>query len=181
MPSSRDHCIRRFTTNASITGSQEALHMQSVELQQQPVPPRLPSESRQWVVAGLVGDGRLNSSHFEQTTFDMPELDDGQALIRVKLINIHSATRLRIVRLMIAPGQTDPNNYACGEVIQSRDPAFAVGDIVACQAGWQEYQIISSLNPPVGFNEPSELVRALNRTNSAWNYVFRSACGRLRS
>jgi NADPH-dependent curcumin reductase CurA len=67
----------------------------------------------------------------------MPTLQDGQALVRVRLINIHSATRLRIARRSIAIGETDPNNYALGEVVLSRDPAFAVGAVVACQAGWQ--------------------------------------------
>ncbi|WP_341318580.1 hypothetical protein WN982_26555 [Paraburkholderia sp. IMGN_8] len=39
----------------------------------------------------------------------------------------------------------------------------------------QEYQIISSLDLPVGFNEPSEHVKVLNRTNWPWTYVFRPA------
>jgi NADPH-dependent curcumin reductase CurA len=62
--------------------------------------------------------------------------------------------------------------------VQSRDAAFTVGDVVACQAGWQEYQVIRASDPPVGFNEPSELVKAMNGTCSPWTYVFRPALAR---
>jgi len=135
----------------------------------------LPQSFGQWVLRCTVDDGQLEPYHFQHLRLSMPTLQDGQALVRVRLINIHSATRLRIARRSIAIGETDPNNYALGEVVLSRDPAFAVGAVVACQAGWQEYQVISSRDLPVGFSEPSAVVKALNRTNSPWTYAFRSS------
>jgi len=61
-------------------------------------------------------------------------------LVRVKLINVHSNTRLRMAPGLTALGDTERSNYACAEVVKSRDPAFKEGDVIACQAGWQDYQ-----------------------------------------
>ena len=103
----------------------------------------------------------------------MPEPGEGEALVRINLINIHSSTRLRIEQGMTPVGETDLRNFACAQVVASKDPAFAVGDTLACQSGWQQYQVISSSSLPIGFKEPGPGVRALNRTCSPWNYVFR--------
>ncbi|WP_179405070.1 MDR family NADP-dependent oxidoreductase [Burkholderia guangdongensis] len=141
--------------------------------------PALPEHFRQWVVKGGLAQHELREQHFEQRIVSMPQPQDGEALVRIKLINVHAATRMRIARGLIPEGATDPNNYACAEVVRSRDPAFAVGDVIACQAGWQEYQIVRSSDLPVGFGEPDELVKALNRTRSPWTYVFRPALVRM--
>jgi NADPH-dependent curcumin reductase CurA len=131
---------------------------------------------RQWIFSTpLVGD-TLTAGQFALRELPLPEPAAGQALVRVKLINIHAGTRMRMASGVTRLGDTDRSNYACVEVIASRDPAFAEGDIVACQAGWQDYQIISSADGPVGgYGPPNELVKALNRTASQWNYVFRPA------
>ena len=131
---------------------------------------------RKWIFAQhLTGDG-LGLGQFALRELPMPEPVAGQALARIKLINIHSNTRIRMARGMTKVGETDPTNYACAEILKSRDPAFREGDIIACQAGWQDYQIVSSDGGPMGgYGAPSELVRALNGTNSPWCYVFRPA------
>jgi NADPH-dependent curcumin reductase CurA len=87
---------------------------------------------------------------------DLPNLKVGQAAIRIVLINIHSATRSRSARATTLPGATDRANYACAEVIQSRDPTFKEGDVIACQSGWQTYQIISSEDQSVGYRPTDE-------------------------
>jgi NADPH-dependent curcumin reductase CurA len=130
---------------------------------------------RQWVFAKPMLDGVVRVGDFEAREPPIPELKQGQALVRVKLINIHSATRWRIATGMTPLGETDRTNYACAEVIQSRDAVFREGDVIACQAGWQDYQIIRSDDAPIGYAPPNELVKALNRTRSQWNYVFRPA------
>jgi len=119
--------------------------------------------------------GALGSEQFELRELPIPELQQGQALVRVKLVNIHSGTRSRMASGMTKLGDTDRSNYACAEVIRSRDPAFKEGDVIACQAGWQDYQIISSDDGSMGYGPASELVKALNGTNSQWTYVFRPA------
>jgi NADPH-dependent curcumin reductase CurA len=139
----------------------------------------MPKKYRQWVFAKPMVDDALGPEQFELRRSPIPELKQGQALVRVKLVNIHSATRSRMASGMTKLGDTDRSNYACAEVIQSRDQTFKEGDVIACQAGWQDYQIISSADKSVGYGPPSELVKALNGTNSQWTYVFRPAMVRM--
>jgi NADPH-dependent curcumin reductase CurA len=130
---------------------------------------------RQWIFATPLVHDKVHPEQFELRSVPIPELEHGQALVRVKLINIHSNTRLRMSRGMILLGSTDPACYACAEVVTSRDPAFREGDIIACQSGWQDYQIISSADPAIGYGPASELTKSLNGTNSQWTYAFRPA------
>lgn len=134
---------------------------------------------RQWVIARPLEGDDLTTDLFELREQPLPTLAEGQALVRVKLINIHSATRVRIARGATAVGDTDLTNYACAEVLQSRDKTFREGDLIACQAGWQDYQIVSSESRAILYPPPSELVKALNGTNSQWNYVFRPAMAKM--
>jgi NADPH-dependent curcumin reductase CurA len=118
---------------------------------------------------------KLAPQHFELREIALPELKDGEALVRVKLINIHSNTRMRMSTQAIRLGETDAANYACAEVIESRAPTFKKGDVIACQTGWQEYQVVSTEAGAAGFGVASELTKALNGTNSPWTYKFRPA------
>jgi NADPH-dependent curcumin reductase CurA len=135
----------------------------------------LPAKYRQWIFAKPMVNDVLGQEQFELREIPIPELKQGQALVRVKLVNIHSGTRARMANGMTRLGDTDRSNYACAEVVQSRDQTFREGDVIACQAGWQDYQIVSSEDASVGYGPASELVKALNGTNSQWNYVFRPA------
>jgi NADPH-dependent curcumin reductase CurA len=128
---------------------------------------------QQWIVTKPMEGGVLRLDQFEQREADLPDLMKGQALVRIKLLNIHSGTRSRIARGVTIVGTTDRTNYACAEVIKSHDDTFQEGDIIACQSGWQTYQIISSADESIGYGPASESVKALNRTNSQWVYVFR--------
>lgn len=135
----------------------------------------MPETYRKWIYARAMTDGVLRHDQFEMRELPMPDPAPGQAVARVKLINIHSATRARMMGGMTVLGDTDRSNYACAEIVRSRDAAFEEGDVIACQAGWQEYQLISSEDGSVGYAPPTELVKTLNGTQSQWNYVFRPA------
>ena len=79
---------------------------------------------RQWVFAKpMVGDV-LTLEQFRLQEGTLPPLRNGEALVRVKLINIHAGTRARIATQTTILGQTDKMNYACAEVVQSRDRTF---------------------------------------------------------
>jgi len=131
---------------------------------------------RQWIHARPMSDDTIGPDQFEMRTLPVPVLQEGEALVRVKLINLHSATRTRMASGAVPIGDTDRSNYACAEVLASRDPVFAVGNVVACQAGWQELQVIRSVDGNLsGYPPPNDAVRALNRTNSQWCYTFRPA------
>jgi NADPH-dependent curcumin reductase CurA len=134
-----------------------------------------PKTYRQWFYAKPMINDALELEQLELRELPVPELQQDQALVRVKLINIHSATRTRMARGMTKLGDTDYSNYACAEVLRSRDKTFKESGIIACQAGWQDYQIISSNDKCIGYGPPSEILKALNGTNAQWNYVFRPA------
>ena len=92
----------------------------------------VPAAYRQWFyVRPQVGDDALSVDHFALRERPIPELGPDQALVRVKLINIHSNTRRRLVLGQTPLGETERANYACAEVIASRDPAFKEGDLIA--------------------------------------------------
>ena len=133
----------------------------------------VPKSFRQWIFAQPVANAPLGHEHFELRHLPMPEPAAGQALVRILLVNIHSATRQRMLSGATKIGHTDLTNYACAQVIQSRDPAFKEGDVIHCQAGWAEYQLISSADPALGYPPASALVKALHGTNSQWTYLFR--------
>jgi NADPH-dependent curcumin reductase CurA len=127
---------------------------------------------RQWVFASPI-EASFGRDNFEMRTLPLPALQDGEALVRVHLLNLHPGARLRMAAGIVPVGATDPSNFAYGEVIASRDPAFEPGDMVACQAGWQDYQIISSARESIDYGPASEAVCALNGTRSQWTYVMR--------
>jgi NADPH-dependent curcumin reductase len=133
----------------------------------------MPLTLRQWIYAKPMQDDVLEPDQFELRETPVPEISDGQALVRVKLINLHSNIRTRMALGAIPLGETDFANYACAEVVQSRDPAFKEGDVIACQAPWQDYAIVSSRQAAIGYGAANEATKALNRTNSQWTYVFR--------
>jgi NADPH-dependent curcumin reductase CurA len=135
----------------------------------------MPKTARQWIYARPLEKGQLSPQHFELRDVALPELKDGEALVRVKLINIHSNTRMRMAMQAIPLGETDAANYACAEVVESRTATFNQGDVIACQTGWQEYQVISTEAGAAGFGVASEVTKALNGTNSPWTYKFRPA------
>jgi hypothetical protein len=68
---------------------------------------------RQWIYAKPMAGDKLGPEHFELREQPIPELKDGQALVRVKLINVHSNTRTRLALGMTTLGDTERSNYAC--------------------------------------------------------------------
>lgn len=132
-----------------------------------------PKTYKKWIYAKPIENGKLTAAQFQLQELPMPQVPDGRALARIKVINIHAGTRNRMSNGRTKIGETDLSNYACAEIVQSRDPLFREGDIVATQAGWQDYQVISSLDESIGYGPANELVKALNRTQSHWSYIFR--------
>ena len=127
---------------------------------------------RQWVFTKPIEDA-LTAGHFEMRNLPLPALQEGEALVRVKLLNLHPGARFRMANGIVPLGTTDRSNFAYGEIVASRDPAFKEGDMVACQAGWQDYQIIRGGDGSIDYGPASEAVCALNGTRSQWTYVMR--------
>ena len=95
--------------------------------------------------------GEATVDNFRLVTTDTPALQDGQVLVRHHYLSLDPYMRGRM---------NDSKSYAAsqplgevmiggtvGEVVESRHPAYAVGDKVVGMGGWQEY-IVADGNTP---------------------------------
>jgi NADPH-dependent curcumin reductase CurA len=122
--------------------------------------------------------GRIGPNTFELSEEAVPEIGDGEALVRVDWISLDPTNRtwindtptylppVGIGEVMRAGG--------IGQVIASKNPNYAVGQVVQGLVGWQEYVVASNTMPllPVDVAEgisPSAYMGALGMTGlTAW-------------
>ncbi|MBB3747936.1 hypothetical protein FHT44_000397 [Mycolicibacterium sp. BK634] len=90
--------------------------------------------------------GLVQPADTELITSAAPELADGEALLRTTYVGLDAAVRtwLDDQPSYLPPVQLGEVIRAAGigEVVESRCPAFAVGDIVTTLTGFQDYQVI---------------------------------------
>ncbi len=89
--------------------------------------------------------GIPQAEHFEIVEAPLPELRDGQFLVRNDFLSVEPAMRgwVNAVANYSAPvgiGEA-MRSFAAGEVIVSRHPGFAQGDRVMGLLGWQNYAV----------------------------------------
>ena len=140
-----------------------------------------PKTVKKWILTKNVGDdNKLTMDHFKLVEEPMPQIKQGEALVKVILCNIHANTRnLMKAKGSTKVGETDRTNYSFAKVIQSRDKTFKEGDSITCAGGWNTYQTTSSdlsrEDVGAGHGAPHEfaLVEELNGSNSRTAYVFR--------
>nr|BBX76663.1 NADP-dependent oxidoreductase [Mycobacterium florentinum] len=122
--------------------------------------------------------GRIGANTFELTQEPVPEIGEGEALVRVEWISLDPTNRtwindtptylppVGIGEVMRAGG--------LGRVVESKNPDYSVGQIVQGLVGWQEYVVVSDTNPlfPVDVADgvsPSAYMGALGTTGlTAW-------------
>jgi NADPH-dependent curcumin reductase CurA len=122
--------------------------------------------------------GRIGPDTFELSEEAVPQINDGEALVRVDWISLDPTNRtwindtptylppVAIGEVMRAGG--------LGEVVASKNPHYSVGQIVQGLVGWQEYIVASDTTPlfPVDVAEgvsPSAYLGALGTTGlTAW-------------
>src|SRR5246127_2431719 len=89
--------------------------------------------------------GKLGLEHFKLTDGAMPEPKDGEALLRVRYISLDAANRAWMHGATYRSA-VEANSVMAGgaiaEVISSKAPGFAPGDIVFGDTGWQEYAAV---------------------------------------
>ena len=91
------------------------------------------------------------TSNFKLVVSDTPALKEGQVLVRNHFLSLDPYMRGRM---------NDSKSYAqpqalgevmqggtVGEVVESHNPKYAVGDQVVCFGGWQEYSVIDAAQP----------------------------------
>jgi len=122
--------------------------------------------------------GRIGPNTFELSEVPVPEVGDGEALVRVDWISLDPTNRAWIND---TPTYLPPvgigevmRGGGIGEVVASKNPNYPVGQTVQGLVGWQEYAVVSDTNPafPVDVAEgvsPSAYMGALGMTGlTAW-------------
>jgi NADPH-dependent curcumin reductase CurA len=122
--------------------------------------------------------GRIGPNTFELTEEPVPELADGEALIRVEWISLDPTNRMWIND---TPSYLPPVGIGevmraagLGRVVASKNPNYAVGQTMQGLLGWQEYSVASDTTfvMPVDIADdvsPSAYLGALGSTGlTAW-------------
>lgn len=104
-------------------------------------------QNKQWLLDNRP-TGEASVSNFKLVTTDTPALADGEVLVRHHFLSLDPYMRGRM---------NDAKSYAqpqalgqvmqggtVGEVVESRNPKFAVGDKVVGMGGWQEYSVVKA-------------------------------------
>jgi len=91
--------------------------------------------------------GKLGPEHFKMQTSALPEPKDGEALLRVRYISLDAANRAWMHGATYRSA-VEANTVMAGggiaEVVSSKAPGLAPGDIVFGDTGWQDYAAVSA-------------------------------------
>ena len=97
--------------------------------------------NRQWLYA-KPPQGRIAADTFQWTETAIPAPRAGEALVRTRMLSLDPANRAwmmgKTYRDALEPGQV-MSGFVIGEVVESKAPGFAKGDIVEGDWGWQDY------------------------------------------
>src|SRR3569832_2284640 len=89
--------------------------------------------------------GKLGPEHFKLTAGEIPEPKDGEALLRVRYISLDAANRAWMHGATYRSA-VEANSVMAGgaiaEVMSSKAPGLAAGDIVFGDTGWQEFAAV---------------------------------------
>jgi NADPH-dependent curcumin reductase CurA len=86
--------------------------------------------------------GKLGQEHFRLVETAPPEPKDGEALVRVRYISLDAANRAWMHGATYRAALEDNSVMAGGavaEVVSSKAPGLAAGDLVFADTGWQDY------------------------------------------
>lgn len=122
--------------------------------------------------------GRIGPDTFELSEQAVPEIGDGEALVRVDWISLDPTNRgwINDIPTYLPPvglGEV-MRGLGLGQVVASNNPNYPVGQTVQGLVGWQEYAVASDAMPlmPVDLAEgvsPSAYLGALGMTGlTAW-------------
>lgn len=88
---------------------------------------------------------KLSADHFELHDVDLPSPGDGEVLFETLYLSLDPANRAWMqgatYRSAIEGGQVMAG-YTLGRVLESKDPSFAVGDLVEGDGGWRTHAVV---------------------------------------
>src|SRR2546429_9572532 len=89
--------------------------------------------------------GKLGPEHFKMSKSGIPEPKDGEVLVRVRYISLDAANRAWMHGATYRAA-VETNTVMAGggiaEVVSSKAPGLAAGDIVFGDTGWQDYAAV---------------------------------------
>src|SRR6202051_323290 len=89
--------------------------------------------------------GKLGPEHFKMSEAPIPEPKDGEVLLRVRYISLDAANRAWM-HGATSRAAVEANTVMAGggiaEVVSSKAPGLAPGDLVFGDTGWQEYAAV---------------------------------------
>ena len=102
----------------------------------------------QQIVLAARPDGEANAAHFKRREVPVPELVEGQVLVRHHFLSLDPYMRGRMNEGK-SYAQPQPLNEVMvggtvGEIVASRNPKFGVGDSVVGMGGWQQYSVVNA-------------------------------------
>jgi NADPH-dependent curcumin reductase CurA len=102
----------------------------------------MPSDSNRQVLLAETPKGKLGPEHFRLIESARPVARVGEVLLQVRYISLDAANRAWMqgatYRSAVEAGQVMAGG-ALAEVIDSKAPGFAPGDLVFADTGWQDY------------------------------------------
>jgi len=108
----------------------------------------MPTINRQWLLASRP-TGEANASNFRLVETPVPDVGDGQVLVRHHYLSLDPYMRGRMneSKSYAQPQPLDAVMIGgtAGEVVASKNANFAVGDKVVGMGGWQEYALVDGL------------------------------------
>ena len=95
--------------------------------------------------------GRIDDRTFELVQEPVPEIGEGEALVRTRWISLDPANRAWIGETPtylppVAIGEV-MRAGGLGEVVASNSPDYRVGQLVQGRTGWQDYVVASASAP----------------------------------
>src|SRR5450755_2138466 len=120
-------------------------------------------KNRRWLLAARP-TGAIEDKYFDWVMEPVPEINDGEMLVRVLYLSCDPTQRGWLSRDTYMPavkiGEV-VRSGGVGRVVASKNSAFAVGDLVSGLVGWQDYAVMggAGMFPPakVPANVPIEL------------------------
>ena len=102
--------------------------------------------NRQFLIDHLP-TGKLTPDVFRMTTGDMPAAGEGEVLVRTRYVSLDAANRAWMwgatYRSALKAGDVMAGG-GVAEVVESKAPGFAPGDLVWGDTGWQDYVALNS-------------------------------------
>lgn len=124
------------------------------------------TQNRRWLLATRP-KGMIEDSNFRWVEEAVPEIGEGEILVRVLYLSCDPTQRGWIARDSYLPavkiGEV-VRSGGVGRVVASQNPNYAVGDLVSGLVGWQDYAVLrtSGMFPPAKIPEGAPIPLAMS-------------------